>query len=298
LNSCDNFVISRTLNGAHMLDSDSSAAQTPYRVYASASAAIGQEALAPNAERLLSLLHWHNYSRTFRKDDVVARELLRVAVNGDMIGAQSLLKDSLLRHKFPAITAANILDTATSLLAKDWQDDVVLDIDVSIALSALQAALRSVLGAVNPPPANGCGTILAAPAPGEPHMLGAAIMSEILFEAGVDVCTENFKTAGALEAWVAGAWVDVVTLHLSPIYLRENFACTLGKLIEGIRARSANPGVRIAVQDPYAFSVLRATPVLGADTISRTATALAPRLLRWVTGRKHARRLDLTNASC
>jgi hypothetical protein len=208
--------------------------------------------------------------------------MLRLAVAGKVAGASYALRQALVENKLPASTAANILENAALLLAQDWREDNASDVDVSIALSVLQTALRRVFASRNCPIGHGSGAILATPAPGEPHLLGAALLSEILLEAGVDVRTEFFKTSDALEGWIAGHWVDAVALHLSPIHPRENLVSSMPRLIAAIRARSANPAVRIAVHDPYSFGEMRPCALLGADTSSQTTTALAPRLLGWI----------------
>lgn len=243
---------------------------------------INLERLKPVMERLLCLLEWRDYSKTPCKDSEIAMEMLRVAKTGDVSGVRGALKQAVVHQNSPAVAAANILEYATLLLAQDWREDVASDADVSIAISVLQTALRSVFAFRDCTLGIGSGAVLTTPAPGEPHMLGAAILSEILSEAGVDVSTNTFKTPAALEEWVSRHWVDAVTLHLSAVYLHENIASGLPRLIAGIRAKSENPAVRIAVQDPYAFGNLRSCTVLGADTTSKTAVALAPRLLRWM----------------
>jgi hypothetical protein len=284
----EDFVMTRNSNGAHMLGLESLAIRKsqPKQVVEPDDADV--EALKTSALRLLSLLHLRDCARASRKEGGIARTMLRLAVAGKVAGASHALGQALVENKLPASAAANILENAALLLAQDWREDKASDVDVSIALSVLQTALRRVFAPRNRPLGNGAGAILVTPAPGERHMLGAAILSEILFEAGADVLTEYFTTSDALEKWVAGHWVDAVALHLSLIHPRENLVSTMPRLIAGIRARSANPAVRIAVHAPYSFGELRPSAALGADMTSETTTALAPRLLGWMRERARA----------
>ena len=234
--------------------------------------------------RILALTRWRTYAQDLHSDEAVSRDVLRLAKDANVGGATRTLRAALVGRKRPAVVAANMIERACALLANDWRAELVSEGEVCAFLGALQTALESVFAVSRPARRCGQGVVLVAPAPTELHAIAATAMSEILREAGVSVRREVFETPGALLGWVADNWVAAVALHLSPIVRREDVVAGLPQLVERLRVRSRNPGVRVGLQGASLFKVLRLSPEMGADATSRSTTALAPFLLRWVQG--------------
>lgn len=172
-----------------------------------------------------------------------------------------------------------------------WRDDQVSFVDVTLATGALQQMMRFValdLAAAGQSPAL-ARSILIAPAPGETHGFGAAMVAEFFRRDGWSVCYDPRATRETLVDRVAEGWTDVLGLSVvvrpNPTALRETIAAA--------RAASVNPDlIVIAGGEPMVADPLLVTAI-GADA-TLAALAAAParahRLVNALFGARQALR--------
>ncbi|WP_165838953.1 BLUF domain-containing protein [Roseicella frigidaeris] len=150
--------------------------------------------------------------------------------------------------------------------------------DVDIGLSRLLSAARGAGGMMPLLPDPAAPRILIACAPGEGHLLGAAMASDELWDAGWAPRCEFPASVAALMDLLAGSWFDVVTLWLSPAFCREERLAPLAAAIAAARRASRNPHLFVLVGG-RAFAHSTATDV-GADLHRATAAGLHQAILR------------------
>ena len=188
------------------------------------------------------------------------------AARGLILAVQAETPDSLLPF-------ATLFEPAARRLGDLWSEDVCTEFEVALALSRIQAAARLLGSDVLPRPEGGGSApdVLVAPEPGELHGLGAALDSEVLWNAGWTPQCEYPRDDRALEALVAATWFDVLDLSLSAAFRREHWLPRLQKTISAARRASRNPALVVVVGGRL-FAEHRAVGAeVGADAASTTA---------------------------
>jgi methanogenic corrinoid protein MtbC1 len=143
--------------------------------------------------------------------------------------------------------AVEVIEPAARRLGDRFRADHCSEIDVTLGLWRLQHLLRE-LGAGTPRlPSPSAPRVLVATPPGEVHMLGAVLDSELLWLAGWSPQVDFPVTAAALDALVAERWIDVLDLALSPALAREHRLAKLGETITRARRASLNPQLLVVV---------------------------------------------------
>jgi hypothetical protein len=177
---------------------------------------------------------------------------------------------------------SSMVEPAARALGDLWLDDACSEFDVSIGLARLQTALRQMGTAVTPlyagdapPPA-----VLVVPEPGERHLLGAALDSDVLWSAGWAPHSEFPASDSALEDLVDDHWFDALDLSLSTALRREHWLPRVAKTIAKARRASRNPGLVIIVGGRAFAELDDARAAVGADAGSRSAQHIEALILR------------------
>ena len=174
-------------------------------------------------------------------------ELVRLLIGAEPDAAAALIVQLQARASSIKFLLASVFEPAARSLGDLWQADDCSEFDVTLGLCRLQTALRHIcIGAARTalvlPPA-----VLVVPQPGEAHMLGAALDSELLWQAGWDTHAEFPATDGALDALLADTWFDALDLSLSAAFRREHWLSRLAETIAHARTASRNPALVVVV---------------------------------------------------
>lgn len=174
-------------------------------------------------------------------------ELVRLLIAAEPDAAAALIAQLQARVGSIKPLFASVFEPAARSLGDLWQADDCSEFDVTLGLCRLQTAMRQIcIGAARTalvlPPA-----VLVVPQPGEAHMLGAALDSELLWQAGWDTHAEFPATDGALDALLAGTWFDALDLSLSSAFRREHWLPRLAETIAHARTASRNPALVVVV---------------------------------------------------
>jgi hypothetical protein len=142
---------------------------------------------------------------------------------------------------------ADVFEPAARRLGDLWLADDCSEVDLSLALVRLHAAMRALTLGATRTRLLGLPAVLVVPEPGEAHMLGAALDSELLWRAGWDTHAEFPASDGALDALLAGTWFDALDLSLSNAMRREHWLPRLAETIAHARSASLNPALVVVV---------------------------------------------------
>ena len=176
----------------------------------------------------------------------------------------------------------SIVEPAARALGDLWLDDECSEFDVTIGLTRLQATVRLMeadllpqAGVGEPPPA-----VLVVPEPGERHMLGAALDSDVLWHAGWAPHCEFPASDAALQSMVDETWFDALDLSLSLAFRREHWLPRVTATIAKVREASRNPGLVIIVAGRAFNEMTNAAEMVGADAGTSTAWHVDEVILR------------------
>ncbi len=181
-----------------------------------------------------------------------------------------------------------LLAPAARRLDRLWREDAVSFLDVTLAAGSIQQMMRFValdLVAHCPGPAI-ARTILVAPAPGETHVLGAAMAAEFFRRDGWNVLYEPSPTRSSLATRVALGWIDVVGLSVTARPDIDELATTIGRL----RAASSNPDLLVIAGGEAMVSDPALVTAIGADATLAALPAAPERVHRLVSALPATRR--------
>ena len=144
-----------------------------------------------------------------------------------------------------------------------WEDDRAGFAEVTLGLTTLQQVLREFGPAFQSEAAATGRDLIAflAPAPGEQHNFGLAIVAEFFRRAGWTVRGEAMTTRAEMVTAVRRTWFAVVGLSLASEVRLE----MLTDAIAAIRRASRNPTVGILVGGPLFVAHPELVQLVGAD---------------------------------
>lgn len=210
------------------------------------------QALGPAREALDSLIRTvlvpalcRSLPRPERAADPGALACLLIA--SDPQAAVVLIRAARERDGRLDTLALEVIEPAARELGDLWQADQCSDVDMTLGLWRLQQVVRDLgLGSarVNKPDAP---VVLVVPHPGETHLLGAALDTEMLSLAGWSPRVEFPADSATLDSLVAGTWVDALDLSLSTALGREHRLSQLAETIAQARLASLNPDLVVVV---------------------------------------------------
>jgi len=162
-----------------------------------------------------------------------------------------------LRQTVHALLAENIgleelfidvLAPAAAIFGRDWEDDKVDFVQVSLAIGALQSLLHELSEAYQHEAASFASDrrVLIISTPGEQHTFGVSMVAEVFRRRGWYVDSSPISNLEALVEHVHKEWFDVAGLSLSAEYFLPN----LVESIRQIRRASRNQRIGILVGGP------------------------------------------------
>ncbi len=169
----------------------------------------------------------------------------------------------------------DLLQPAAAQLGEMWMEDTVSFTDVTIAMMRLHDGLNAVTGLVRDsvPEARRRHRILLAPAPGDDHRFGLAIVAALFEQAGWAVSTAHQESVDALCHMLRQDWFGVLGFSVSA----EAHVPPLARALPRLRRASRNASLAIMVGGP----VFTARPDLARD-IGADATAANGVQATWV----------------
>jgi hypothetical protein len=167
-----------------------------------------------------------------------------------------------------------VVEPAARSLGDLWYHDDCSGLELDLGLLRLEAIVHELAGrAVAPALSNR--VVLIAPQPGEPHLLGAALDTELLCHAGWATRAEFPATDAALQSLVADEWFDVLDLSLSTALRREGSLARLARTVASTRLASCNPALVVVVGGRVFAEREEVTAGVGADVNASREVTLA-----------------------
>jgi hypothetical protein len=185
--------------------------------------------------------------RALALDHPRAAELARLLLAAQPDAASDLLAQLHATAGSMVDLFEHVFEPTARRLGDLWQSDDCSELDVTLALCRLQASMRELCLGATRTKLLGLPAVLVVPQPGEGHILGAALDSELLWRAGWDTHAEFPASDGALDAMVAGTWFDALDLSLSTSFRREHWLPRLTQTIAHARSASLNPALVVVV---------------------------------------------------
>ncbi len=161
----------------------------------------------------------------------------------------------------------DLLAPAARRLGTLWEDDSLSFVDVTIGLLRLHQILRALgpdFRAQAAPERQGRRALLA-PAPGEQHSFGLAMVTEFFRRAGWSVWSGTPVSNDELLGLVRGEWFGVVGFSVACDDRLES----LSTCIRRVRAASRNPAIGVMVGGPIFAIHPELALAVGADTTAR-----------------------------
>ncbi len=151
-------------------------------------------------------------------------------------------------HSMRAV--AQLFEIAARSLGDSWMRDECSEYDIAMAMCNLQTTLRSLAPWAqnrNHRREAACGSALIAPLPGEVHILGATLKSELLASEGWATECDFPDRIADLEDSVSRNWYDVAIIALSRVFRREDSLLRVADAVARTRRASCNPNIRLIV---------------------------------------------------
>ena len=198
-------------------------------------------------------------------------ELAELLVSSDQGAAVDLIAELHADGMAMGPLFATLFEPAARQLGDLWTEDFCSEFDVTLGLSRLQSAARS-LESGTPGRSNASRpAVLVVPEPGELHRLGAALDSGVLRMAGWAPHCDTPSSDQALQDLVASTWFDVLDLSLSVAFRREHQLARVSETIASVRRASCNAGLLVIVGGRVFREVRTAGLQVGADLALTTA---------------------------
>jgi len=214
-----------------------------------------------------------------------AGELAELLVAADQASALDLIEEIQADGAAIGLLAATLFEPAARSLGDLWSEDFCSELDVTIGLCRLQAAVRLLTAGCAPrrPSRARQPIVLIAPGPGELHQLGAALDRTVLENAGWSPQSEYASDEHALDDVLAAKWFDVLDLTLSPAFRRESILPKLAETIAQARLASRNPGLVVVVGGRMFNEEKAAGLAVGADGSNASSLNVNRSILRTIS---------------
>lgn len=178
--------------------------------------------------------------------DPRAAELANLLIASNASAATELARELSRRAGSLAFSRARLFDPTARSLGDLWYHDDCSALELDLGLLRMQAIVRE-LGAVANLDGVGLPAVLVAPQPGETHLLGATLDTELLWQGGWDAHAEFPETDEALQDLLAGEWFDALDLSLSTALRREDWLVRVAHTVATARIASLDPALVVVV---------------------------------------------------
>jgi hypothetical protein len=202
-----------------------------------------------------------------------AAELADLLLSSDQNAARQLIDELHTIEGSIWPLYASLFEPAARSLGDLWAEDLCSEFDVTLGLCRIQTAARLLTTHAHATLVHGAreAAVLIAPDPGELHRLGAALDSEVLWQAGRTPRCEYPADDKALLDMVSTTWFDALDMSLSAAFRREHRLQHLTKTITDVRDASRNPALLIVVGGRIFAEHQISGAQVGADLTSMTA---------------------------
>jgi len=189
-------------------------------------------------------------------------DLSALAIGGDPEAARHHVTGALARQSYESV-CLDLLAPAARHLGQMWDDDLCSFTDVSIGLARLHESLRDISHDGGDGAAEGMRRrkILLAQAPGDQHMFGLSMVSNLFSHAGWSVTALFPGHVLEMTAALRREWFGVVGISLGSEVNLQNVATMLPRLRECSRNRS----IAIMVGGPLFVACPDIARQIGAD---------------------------------
>jgi methanogenic corrinoid protein MtbC1 len=156
-----------------------------------------------------------------------------------------------------------LLQPAARQLGEMWMEDTASFTDVTIGMMRLHDGLNAVTGLTRDSVQDGRRRhkILLAPAPGDNHRFGLAMVGAFFQQAGWMVTTMHEETVAELAALLKREWFGVLGISVSA----EVHVAALARALPQLRAASRNSGLAVLVGGPVFVARPELAHEIGAD---------------------------------
>jgi MerR family transcriptional regulator, light-induced transcriptional regulator len=148
-----------------------------------------------------------------------------------------------------------------------WLDDSISFVDVTIGVCRLHETVHRLTGSQETQPADelaGAPSILMASAPGEQHVFGVLVASELFRQQGWSVTLDMDGDATALARILSARHFDVLGLSVSS----ESLATDLPALVRTLRKASKNASIKVLAGGAAFAGSLQRARAAGADDLA------------------------------
>ncbi|WP_379922356.1 BLUF domain-containing protein [Erythrobacter sp. R86502] len=211
------------------------------------------------------------------------RKAARHALDGDDIALNAMIA-ALAEQGWTSAAVLNLLIEPTARALGDaWLADDCSELDLTIALSMLQLAGHAVRYETAPQAIRSSRySILLATAPGEPHMLGTALLADQFTDAGWEVEMTFPDSEEALLNQLRAQRPDALDIGLSDALFRQQSLIGLRSVIEHSRSVPANHPTVVSVGGRLFAEAAATAATVGADHARTTAAGASVRMAELV----------------
>jgi methanogenic corrinoid protein MtbC1 len=169
-------------------------------------------------------------------------------------------------HVTLEVLCLNLLQPAARQLGEMWMEDLASFTDVTIGMLRLHEGLNAVTGLARDTVQEGRRRhrILLAPAPGDDHRFGLAMVGAFFQQAGWMVTTAHQESIGDIEAMLRRDWYGVFGVSVSA----EAHLAPLAAALPRLRAASRNSTIPVLVGGPVFIARPELVQKIGADAMA------------------------------
>ncbi|MEQ9505136.1 MAG: cobalamin B12-binding domain-containing protein [Hyphomonas sp.] len=198
---------------------------------------------------------------------VERQEFLDALLSDDEQKAGQLADAQIARgHELPTLMIELFASSAREL-GEMWTEDQVSFVDVTIGVCRLHQIVHKLTGQPDAPAdigKNGSPSILIASAPGEQHVFGVLVASELFRQHEWTVFTETSGNPEIIASHLANHRFDIAGISAS----HDGVVRDLPALIKTLRRTSRNPSVKLIVGGPLFDQSPHIAREIGADGIA------------------------------
>ncbi len=206
------------------------------------------------------------------------KEFLTALLSDDEHSASRLAEAQIGRgHELPTLMIELFASTAREL-GEMWNEDQITFVEVTVGVCRLHQIVHTLTGQPDAPAdigRNGSPSILIASAPGEQHVFGVLVASELFRQHDWTVFSETSGDPALIASHLANHRFDIAGISAS----HEGVARDLPGLIKTLRRTSRNPSVKLLVGGPLFEQSPHLAREIGADGIAARGLD-APELAR------------------
>ncbi|NCP13650.1 MAG: hypothetical protein GW858_05730 [Sphingomonadales bacterium] len=211
------------------------------------------------------------------------RAAVKLSLDGDDIGLNALMAELVEKGWTSDAMLRMLIEPSARALGDAWLADDCSELDLTIALSMMQLAGHAVRYETAPQAIRSSRySILLATAPGEPHMLGTALLADQFTDAGWDVQMAFPDSEEALLNQLSAQRPDALDIGLSDALFRQQSLIGLRSTVEHSRLIPANHPTVVSVGGRLFAEAAATAASVGADHARVTVAGASIRMAELV----------------